>query len=384
MAVALGAVPVFWLSRRHLASERVAFIVALVYLSYPWLAWTALDAMHPLTLAIPLFLFAIWFLDTGRVIPFAVCAALVASTGELMGLPIAILGLWYWLSRGHRVAGIVVACAGLAWTAVSIKLIVPAFSGSSSDFYRYFEAVGGSPEGVLKTAIEDPGVLFHTAFSTRDGLYSLALAAPLCAVFVAAPGIAVAAVPQLGANLLSSITVHTDPRAHGIAGVMPFLMAASVFGLARLPRARQASIALAMLAACICFSVLWGAWQIPGGRYAVIHDWYYGAPSEKHLAAVSRAVHLVPTDAPVAATNRAGSQLSARRYFFSVPRIGSAQWVVVDMQDPWVPLPSLSGSTWGRFSPSLLSKMTARLRSSSQWKEVFERNNVFVFRRTSP
>ena len=54
-AAALGAPPVFWLGRRHLASERTAALVALAYLAYPWIAWTAVDAFHPVTLAIPLF-----------------------------------------------------------------------------------------------------------------------------------------------------------------------------------------------------------------------------------------------------------------------------------------------------------------------------------------
>ena len=65
-AVALGALPVFWLARRHLGSDSAAGLLALAYLAYPWIAWTALDAMHPVTLAIPLFLYAIWFLDTDR------------------------------------------------------------------------------------------------------------------------------------------------------------------------------------------------------------------------------------------------------------------------------------------------------------------------------
>ena len=35
IAVALGALPVFWLARKHLGSERAALGFALVYLLYP-------------------------------------------------------------------------------------------------------------------------------------------------------------------------------------------------------------------------------------------------------------------------------------------------------------------------------------------------------------
>ncbi len=55
--------------------------------AYPWLAWNALDAIHPVTLAMPLFLFALWFLDTDRIWAFAGCAVLAAMCGELIGYP---------------------------------------------------------------------------------------------------------------------------------------------------------------------------------------------------------------------------------------------------------------------------------------------------------
>src|SRR5262249_10857534 len=63
-AVAAGALPVFWLARRHLGSEKLGCVLALAYLAYPWLSWSAVGAIHPVTFAIPLFLYAIWFLDS--------------------------------------------------------------------------------------------------------------------------------------------------------------------------------------------------------------------------------------------------------------------------------------------------------------------------------
>ena len=70
--VSLGALPVFWLGRRHLGSENaVAGLLALGYLAYPWTATSAVGAIHPVTFAIPLLLFCVWFLDTNRLLPFA-------------------------------------------------------------------------------------------------------------------------------------------------------------------------------------------------------------------------------------------------------------------------------------------------------------------------
>ena len=129
----------YWLARRHTGSARVGGLLALTYLAYPWTAWIALDAFHPVALAIPLLLFCVWFLDSDRLLPFAVCAVLVAGTGELMALTVAALGLWYALARGRRRAGAVIAGAGLVWTAVALAVVVPAFLGGESLFYGDYE-----------------------------------------------------------------------------------------------------------------------------------------------------------------------------------------------------------------------------------------------------
>ena len=110
---------------------------SLGYLAYPWLAVTAVASIHPVTFAIPLFLFCIWFLDSNRLLPFAICAALAMSTGELMGLPVVGLGIWFALARGRRVAGAAIALGGAAWTLGAVYVIVGAFSGEDSIFYGF-------------------------------------------------------------------------------------------------------------------------------------------------------------------------------------------------------------------------------------------------------
>ena len=384
VACALGALPVFWLARRHLGSEKAAALLSLTYLMYPWLVWTSLDALHPVTLAIPLTLYAIWFLYSERLWAFALCAVLVLACGELMGLTVAGLGLWYWLSRGHRRDGAVIAGAGLMWTMVCLKLVIPAFSGKESVFYGYFAHVGGSPEGVFRTALTNPEVILRALFTDADLIYALALTVPVGGLFLFAPGLAAVALPTLGANALSSIGGATDPRGHHVSGIVAFAVAASVLGLARLPQANRARAAALMLALCAAFSVMFGPWPgVPGPRV----PWVHAAPSPIHVAALRDGVALVPEDVPVSATNKAGSHLSDRRYFYSVPHLpGNTEWVVVDISDAWVPLPpqTVPRLTWGRVDYELVRKFKDRLVVSPEWEMVYVRNAVYVFKRVEP
>ena len=234
VAVALGALPVFWLGRRHLSSPRLAVLLAGAYLLYPWLSWTTLDAVHPVTFAIPLLLYAVWFLDIDRLGPFVVCAVLAASCGELLGLTIGALGAWYALARRRRVAGFVIAAGGVAWTFVALLVVVPAFSGGASDFYGFYKTVGGSPAGIVKSAFTDPLAILGQLFDPDVLLFLIALAAPLAGLFLLAPALAAVALPQLALNALADPAGPIDPRQHYLAAMLPFLVAATVSGIARL------------------------------------------------------------------------------------------------------------------------------------------------------
>src|SRR6266550_2145259 len=66
LAVTSGALPVFWLARKHLGSSRAGAHFSFAYLLYPatqYSAFTAADGFHSGAIAAPLVLYAIWFLD---------------------------------------------------------------------------------------------------------------------------------------------------------------------------------------------------------------------------------------------------------------------------------------------------------------------------------
>ena len=374
-AVSLGALPVFWLGRRHLGSDRAAGLLALGYLAYPWLAVTAAAAIHPVTFAIPLFLYCVWFLDSDRLVPFVFFAVVAMSTGELMGLPIAALGIWYTLARGRRRAGVGIALLGAAWTFVAVYFVVPAFSGEDSIFFGFYGHVGGSPQGVIRTGFTDPVAIVGALFEAHDIVYLIWLGLPLLGLFLLSPGLAAAALPQLLANGLSDFRSMTDPRYHSVAAVIPFLIAATVFGIARIRAPRRTLAAAAILVTASALALVVGPWAraigvAPLGARPTL--------AAARVAALSDAVSLVPDGAPVSASNTAGSRLSARRYVYSVPNLDRAEWVVVDGDDPWVvsaDSPILTNH------PEVVRAFAVGLERDRHWRKVFEREGVLVFRR---
>jgi uncharacterized membrane protein len=376
VVVALGALPVFWLGRRRLGSESAAGLLALAYLAYPWTATSAAASIHPVTFAIPFFLFCIWFLDTDRLVPFAIFALLAMSTGELMGLPIAALGIWYALARKERWAGASIAAAGAAWTFVALYVVVPAFSGEDSIFYGFYDEVGGSPAGVVRMLFTDPGVVVGALTESHDFAYVVLLGLPLLFLFLLSPGLAAVALPQLLANGLSDFRSMTDPRYHSVAAIIPFLIAATVLGIARIGPPRRALVSSAVLLCSALLAVFLAPWpravgMTPlGGRKTA---------SATHVQALTQAVALVPAGAPVSLSNPVGGHLSDRRYVFTVPLLGTAEWVVVDLDDPWVTRPDSPILTR---HPKVVRRFVERLESDPGWTKVFERDRVIVFRRS--
>ena len=378
VAVALGALPVFWLARKHLGSDRAAAGFALAYLLLPAVQWLTLNEFHPVALACPLLLYAFWFLDSDRLVPFAVLAVLAAATKEQIALVVAGFGLWYALSRKRLVAGGTIAALGVAWATVAIGIVLPHFNhGGEPGFYSRYRDVGGSAGGILRTAIHHPSRLVSRAFDGRGLHYLGQLALPLALLFLAAPLVVVAAVPELALNLLSSTRTQTSIHFHYTAGAIPPLVVASVLGAARIARRRPSwTIPLAAVAVAVALVEnyrlgaipLWSG--VPGGQ--TFQSDAAGVTAHDRVAA--RALRLIPGNAVVSATNSLGAHLSARRRIFSFPVLRDATWVAADEKKP---------SYFDRASSPLASDRLAALRRDRAWRLVFEEDGVLVFRRVS-
>jgi uncharacterized membrane protein len=373
VAVALGALPVYWLANKHLGSARAGLGFALAYLVYPPTQWLTLNEFHPVALACPLLLYAIWFLDEDRLLPFVLVSALAATTKEEIALVVAGLGIWYAFAHRRRRTGAAIAIAGVAVSLIAIEVVIPHFNraGTSSFFTRYSE-VGSTPGGIVHTALTDPLKIFTTVFTGRGLGYIARLVLPLAGFVVLAPLLLVAALPELAVNLLSAAATQTSIRFHYTAGLIPILVAAAVFGAKRLPpRVPAATI---VVVCCVAANYLLGpvpVWRwFPAGSQVQAH----AAEVSEHDRIAAQALKLIPPHAVVSATNSLGAHLSARRRILSFPYIQDAQWIAADETSPGyadrlAPLPTAVQLSW--------------LRRNPEWRLVFERDGILIFHRAS-
>jgi uncharacterized membrane protein len=360
LAVASGALPVFWLARKHLGSPRAGAHFAFAYLLYPatqFNAFTITSSFHSVAMAVPLVLYAIWFLDENRLVAFSGVALLAFTTKEEIPLAVGCLGIWYAVRRGRRVFGFAVFGVGSAVTLFNFLWLIPHFSPSGTDpFAHRYSAVGGTPQGITHKLFTDPGAFVHEVATGHKAGYLALLLVPFLGLWLLEPLLFLGAIPDLAINLFSNLDDQTSINFHWTGGIVPFVVAASIFGAGRF-KGQGDRISL---------------WAMLGtGCLVLFSPIYFGARDVRMLgsplvSAKSNAVDSIPHGVPVSASNQLGGHLSGRRYIYWFPKVRQSRWIIVDVNDP----------TYG--DRAGYRRIVRKYESDKRWKIVFSSEGVAV------
>ena len=377
VAVAAGAVPVFLLARKHLASEWAGLAFGVGYLLYPATQWLVVDDFHPVALATPLLLGAFWYLDEDRLVPFATLALLACLTKEQVGFTVAAMGAWYALARGRRPAGTAIALSGTAISYVAVAVIVPHFApGTGSPFEGRYAAVGGSLGGMAHTAVTHPGRILAAVTEARDFRYLLQLLLPLALLPLLGLGASAIALPEIALNVLSDTPTQTSINFHYTAVAIPGLVIGAVFGAARLNGLRGdilPLVAKGLVGVSVVTTLALGPvplWRhVPLGQHRAAYQ--YTITGRDRTA--EHAIALVPHTAAVSTSNTIGAHLSDRRRVLSFPLIQEARWIVVDTLR----------MSYGDDNLAHRSGLRAlrKIREDPGWHVVFARKGILVLHR---
>jgi uncharacterized membrane protein len=369
LAVASGALPVFWLARKHLATPRAGAHFAFAYLFYPatqFNAFTMGGGFHSVSFAVPLVLYAIWFLDENRLVAFSAVALLACTTKEEIPLAVGCLGIWYAVRRGRRALGFGVFATGLGLTLFNFLWVIPHFAPpGTSPFSGRYRAVGGTPGGMAHKLVTHPLAFVDAVATGHKALYLVLLLLPFLGFWLLEPLLVLGAVPDLVINLLSSKGEQTSIPFQYTAGIVPFVVAASIFGVARFPR-QVDRFSLWALVGTMVIAVYSPIRLVPGD---------IGALGSPRVAAKSHALSLIPHGAPVSASNQLGAYLSERRYIYVFPEIGRSRWAAIDLKDP-----SEGGGDPKR--GNAYTRAVERFEAEKGWRIVSSSHGVVVLRKS--
>lgn len=386
--VAAGALPAFWLGRGWLGDDRLAVAAAAVYLLYPPLQWATVTEFHPVTLAAPLLMFCIWAAEERRYLLLSVLAVLAALTKEEVGLALAMLGVWMVVRGAGRRYGAFLAAASLAWVAFAVLVVIPRYNaGEGSRFVDRYGSLGSDGGGVATTLVTRPWEAVEVAVTYDRMSYLVALLAPLLFLPLLAPLLAAGALPEVLINILADYFPQYSIEFQYVAVIVPFVVAASILGLARLRRRPGPEAVARLVGHTRGVAAVWVGAVALCGVYLGPLPWWSSVPAvgsdqrieqyrvDDHSRAMARAVALIPGAVPVSAGNLLGAHLSERERVYTFPVIGDARWIVVDTHRPYLA---------DRLLPRAHAARVEALAARPDIRRVFSEDGVMVFRRVGP
>jgi len=310
IAIAAGALPVFWYSRKALQSEILGAAMVAVYLLHPAVSFTALENFHP-DAFLGLFVgMALYGAIEKKWRMYFVAVALAMLVKEDVALVIVPLGIWVALRRDAK-RGVATVVGALAAMAFLFLVWMKHFTGVA--FRNSWRIPFGGPSGLLKTILSRPWKLVAHLASDGRPTYLFQMLAPVGFVFVTAPDVVAIGGVVLFTNILSTFWYQYNIEYHYSLVVVPVIVIGTAYALSRArERSRRLLVAL-VLGSSLVAAFVWS--PLPGARTAV-QVWRTDHPA---VPAFHELVALIPADAKISVYHQLAGQMARRQYVYSFP-----------------------------------------------------------------
>ena len=239
VALALGALPTFYLARQAGLKESQATAMAGVYLLYPLIFNLNLFDFHPEVMALPAILGAILAarhssqpsLTQGGW--FCLAIAFILGCRDALSLTVAAMGLWLLVFEKKRWCGAIALFAGIAWFLIATKVVIPAFRPGGVEAVARYAYLGSSVLEIAKNLLLQPGLVLARIFTLPNLEYLCLLLSPL--IWGLSPQHLtplVGAIPTLALNLITDYQPQKDLVHQYSLPALPFLLLAVISTLA--------------------------------------------------------------------------------------------------------------------------------------------------------
>jgi uncharacterized membrane protein len=369
IALAIGFLPVWLLSKQARLSDAQAQAMGWVYLLYPLVFNIGLFDFHSEVLALPAFFWAVWAARSRRPWQFALALALILMSKAVLSLTVAAMGFWLLVIEKKRSWGIAALIAGVAWFGISTQIIIPYFKGGEAAAVGRYQYLGNSVLEMALNLFLRPDLILSHLFTRDNFEYLLYLALPvLWGLAPRALSPLIAAIPALGLNLLTDYQPQKTLIYQYSLPILPFLilavLAALVAGKSWLSRPRW--IILWSLAGFIAFA-----------KFGYFTSNYLQA--RETWSAMRTAIALVPAQGSVLTSPQIAPHLTHR------PQMELA----IKAKEPFnlekydTILLNTRNAAW-EDSQQTVTNLAASLRQSPQFKLQFDQEGVMLFHKNSP
>ncbi|MBI2984643.1 MAG: DUF2079 domain-containing protein [Candidatus Kerfeldbacteria bacterium] len=373
LAVASGAIPLFWLGRK-LLSPTAGALFSIAYLTYPGLLWALIFDVHAVVLAAPLLLWAFWAIMEHRFWLYGVFIGLALLSKEEVGLVVGLLGLYFLFTKHPRVVSIATAIVGFGWSALILGWAIPTARTVNEHFaIGYFSEFGGTTGEVFRNVATNPLAVIRHLFRFDSLGYVAWLLWPLSFTSLLGWPLLLVAAPEFGINLLSNNPNLRSIFFHYASVITPLVFLAALTGLSWWRRKfafgkRFKALALTAMIGVWAVALYSGA-PLPGTRHH--EDAVRVFRPSPYRATIAEIKRRLPPNAKVAVTNSLAPHFTQRDWAWMFP-------LALDRADAAIIL------LGGRVEVKSRAELRAAVRQLSDdpaWRLVIHQDQLYYFER---
>ena len=385
LALGLAAAPAFLVARDKLKSEWLAAGIGFAYLANPYLGWINYEQFHPDVFEVPLVFLAVFFAMRRRWVGFFVAVILMLMVKEDVPLLVIGLGILVALRYDRRVGAVTSALAAV-WLFVNFRFLLPLMSGTGSlaaYISHHAERIPfGGLTGFLKTLVTRPWKIVSRAFSGHRPWYYLQVFAPVAFLPFLSPWTLLLLAAPLAANGLSTFAYQYHIEYHYGTLVVPSLIVAAAFGIARVTRRwlRGTLVGLLIASAVLC-AWLWG--PLPHTR----HPGFVAGPPSAYTRSLDAAIKLIPPGAVISVEYHLDTHLEHRTQIYEFPNPWYLRHWADDKSDG-KSLPELAAQVTyvlvPRIQVPVSLKVFDQLLLDGEFRIAYDRDGVVLLVRQAP
>jgi len=338
LALCLGAIPLYGLTRHYLArsdaathrndqgesglATAVPLAVAFLYLSNISLLSIGMFDFHPVAFMVPLSLWAMHSFEMGRRRTMWLAVLLLLFTAEEAAITVACFGLYlvaFGGVRGKRKDGAAIMLLCIIYFVITMMWVIPGFQGprqhSEWVYLARYGHLGASFGEVLRTIVFSPVEALRLSFAPYKGETLRILFLPLALLPLIGWRALLIALPSLAYNYLSGREHQFTIYYHYFSPALGWLFVAAAQGIAvihrwaRPPRFWTSEFArILLLFTPVLLGVAFNGWALL--RIWPIKSEYFSVPA--HRDKLRRVQEMIPDDASVSATNTTASMFTHR------------------------------------------------------------------------
>lgn len=341
LIISLGAYPLFWIGLKVFKNSPVsALIFPFLYLINPIVHDIALYDFHIIALAMPVLIFAFYFMYVKKWKHFYLTAFALLLFKEDVPLIVFMFGVYIFFYQRQRLVGAVVSAISLVYFILLIKFIMPAFSmGEDLTLLPVrYSHIGGDIFKIAYYFITRPWEVITYIITPEKIGYVLALLIPVLFLPIFTPWVFLIALPSLLINLLSvNVIQHLPFQYYYSAPIQPFIYVAGIITLGKVYSSNNKIIQVykkrlvyVLFGVSLVFSYIFS----PAPYSLVSSKSEFGVTD--HARKISEIQHKVPNDSYLVVQNNLGAHFSQREKISSFPfDLDKANYVLLDINDPY-------------------------------------------------